>query len=63
MKEEMKRATGIDTEALREKFTTVGHCTTEDFQPIPAKMRGLVGGWSEKSLSSADKKVQIKLVA
>jgi hypothetical protein len=50
MKEEMKQATGIITEALSEKYlglpTAVGHNTTEAFEPIPAKIRGLVGGWS-----------------
>jgi hypothetical protein len=48
MKEEMKQATGIITEALSEKYlglpTAVGHNTTEAFEPIPAKIRGLVGG-------------------
>jgi hypothetical protein len=67
MKEEMKLTTGITTKALGEKYlglpTAVGHSTTEAFEPIPAKIRGLVGGWSEKCLSSAAKEVLIKSVA
>jgi hypothetical protein len=67
MKEEMKLTTCITTEALGEKYlglpTAVGHSTTEAFELIPAKIRGLVGGWSEKCLSSAAKEVLIKSVA
>jgi hypothetical protein len=67
MKEEIKQASRIDTEALCEKYlglsTTVRHCTTEDFEPIPTKIQGLVGGWSEKLLSRAAKEVLIKSVA
>lgn len=67
MKEEMKQSTGILTEALCEKYlglpTALGCSTAEAFEPIPAKVRGLVGGWSEKLLSSAAKEVLIKSVA
>jgi hypothetical protein len=53
------------------QFTTCGTfsplisqaTTTEAFEPIPAKIRGLVGGWSEKMLSGASKEVLIKSVA
>jgi hypothetical protein len=66
MKEEMQQSTGILTEALCEKYlglpTAVGRSTTKAFEPIPAKVRGLVGGWSEKLLSSAAKEVLIKSV-
>jgi hypothetical protein len=65
--EEMKTSTGIATEVLGEKYlglpTAVGQNTTDAFEPIPAKIRGLVGGWSEKSLSGAAKEVLIKSVA
>jgi hypothetical protein len=48
----MKQTTSIDTEALCEKYlglpAMVRHSTTEAFEPILAKIRGLVGGWSEK---------------
>lgn len=44
----MKQATGIDTEALCEKYlglpTVVGHTTTKAFKLISAKIRDLVGG-------------------
>jgi hypothetical protein len=67
MKEEMKTSMGIVTEALGEKYlglpTAVGQSTTEAFEPIPAKIRSLLGGWSEKSLSGAAKEVLIKSVA
>lgn len=67
MKEEMRQSTGIVTEALGEKYlglpTAVGRSTTDSFEPIPAKVRSLVGGWSEKLLSSAAKEVLIKSVA
>jgi hypothetical protein len=52
----MKQTTGIDMEALCEKYLglpmTVRHRTTEAFEPILEKIRGLVGGWIEKMLSS-----------
>jgi len=67
MKEEMKQATGIITEALSEKYlglpTAVGQSTTEAFESILAKIRGLVGGWSEKLLSGVVKEVLVKSVA
>jgi hypothetical protein len=48
IKEEMKRSTSIIIEALGEKYLglpmAVGHSTTEAFEPILAKVRGLVGG-------------------
>lgn len=66
-KAEMEQSTGIGTEALCEKYlglpTAVGQSTTEAFEPIPAKIRGLMGGCSEKLLSGAAKEVLIKSVA
>ena len=63
----MKQTTGITIEALGEKYlglpTTVGQSTTEAFEPILAKIWGLVGGWSEKLLSGVAKEVLIKSVA
>jgi hypothetical protein len=48
MKEEMKQATSIVTEALSEKYlglpTAVEQSTTEAFELIPTRIRGLVGG-------------------
>lgn len=67
MKRDMKQSSGIHTEALGEKYlglpTAVGRSTTEAFEPIPTKVRGLVSGWSERLLSSAAKEVLIKSVA
>lgn len=67
MREDMKQSTGTVTEALGEKYlglpTAVGQCTTEAFKPIPAKIRDLVGGWSEKLLSGTAKEVLVKSIA
>jgi hypothetical protein len=67
MKEAMMNSTGIATEALGEKYLglpiALGQSSTEAFEPIPTKIRGLVGGWSEKRLSGAAKEVLIKSVA
>jgi len=41
----------------------VGQSTTEAFESILAKIRGLVGGWSEKLLSGVAKEVLVKSVA
>jgi hypothetical protein len=66
MKEEMKQATSIVTKALSEKYlglpTAVEQSTTEAFEPIPTRIRGLVGGWSEKQLSGAAKEVLVKSI-
>jgi hypothetical protein len=67
VKEEVKHITGISTEALSEKYLglpiAVGRSTKEAFEPIPGKIRGLMGGWSEKLLSCAAREMLIKSVA
>jgi hypothetical protein len=67
VKEEVNQIMGISTEALGEKYlglpTTVGRSTKEAFEPIPGKIRGLMGGWSEKLLSCAARETLIKSVA
>jgi hypothetical protein len=66
VKEEVRQITGISTEALGEKYLelpiTVGRRTKEAFEPIPGKIRGLMGGWSEKILSCAARETLIKYV-
>ncbi|CAO2191947.1 unnamed protein product [Urochloa humidicola] len=63
-KEDVKRITGVATEALGEKYlglpTAVGRSTKDVFEHIPSKTRGLMGGWCEKKLSSAAREVLIK---
>jgi hypothetical protein len=48
VKEEVNHITGISTEALSEKYlglpTAVGRSTKEAFEPIPDKIRGMMGG-------------------
>jgi hypothetical protein len=65
--EEVNQIMGISTEALGEKYlglpTTVGRSTKEAFEPILGKIRGLMGGWSEKLLSCATRETLIKYVA
>ncbi|GJM96164.1 hypothetical protein PR202_ga12977 [Eleusine coracana subsp. coracana] len=66
-KEEVKQITGIMTDALCEKYLglpmAVGRSSKEAFEPIPRKIRGLMGGWSEKQLSYAARETLIKSVA
>jgi hypothetical protein len=67
VKEEVKQIMGIFTEALGEKYlglpTAVGRSSKEAFEPIPGKIQGLMGGWSEKLLSCATRETLIKSVA
>jgi hypothetical protein len=67
VKSEVKQITGIHTEALCEKYlglpTAVGRSTKEAFECIPSRIRGIMGGWSEKLLSGAAKETLIKSVA
>jgi hypothetical protein len=67
MKEEMRGSTGIQTEALCEKYlglpTAVGRNTKEAFEHIPSKIKDLMGGWGEKLLSGAGRETLIKSVA
>jgi len=66
-KERVKNATGIQNEALCEKYlglpTAVGRSTKESFEAIPTKIRGLMNGWGEKQLSCAARETLIKSVA
>ncbi|GJM95313.1 hypothetical protein PR202_ga12030 [Eleusine coracana subsp. coracana] len=67
VKEEVKQITGINTEALCEKYLglpiAVGRSTKDAFELIPGKIRGLIGGWSERQLSCAARETLIKSVA
>jgi len=66
-KEAVKQSTGIQTEALCEKYlglpTAVGRSTKGAFEAIPAKICGLMNGWGEKKLSCAARETLIKSVA
>jgi hypothetical protein len=66
VKIEMMQITGINTEALCEKYlglpTAVGRSTKEAFEYIPGKIKGLMGGSSEKKLSGAAKETLIKSI-
>ena len=66
-KERVKNVTGIQNEALCEKYlglpTAVGRSTKESFEAIPTKIRGLMNGWGEKQLSCAARETLIKSVA
>ena len=66
-KEIVKQTTGIQNEALNEKYlglpTAVGRSTKEAFEAIPTKIRGLMNGWGEKQLSCAARETLIKSVA
>jgi len=66
-KEIVKQTTGIQSEALCEKYlglpTAVGRSTKAAFESIPNKIRGLMGGWGEKQLSCAARETLIKSVA
>ena len=66
-KEAVKQSTGIQKEALSEKYlglpTAVGRSTKTTFEAIPRKLRGLMGGWGEKQLSCEARETLIKSVA
>ena len=51
LKERVKNVTGIQNEALCEKYlglpTAVGRSTKESLEAIPTKIRGLMNGWGE----------------
>lgn len=57
----------IETQALEERYlglpTAVGSKTTEVFEYIPERIRTLVGGLSEKTLSGVGREVLIKSIA
>jgi hypothetical protein len=66
-KERMKNVTGIQNEALCEKYlglpTIVGRSTKDCFEAIPTKIHGLMNGWGAKQLSCAAQETLIKSVA
>jgi hypothetical protein len=67
VKSSVKGILRIDTEALGGKYlglpTAIGRSSKEAFEPIPSKIRGLIGGWSERLLSCAARETLIKSVA
>lgn len=67
MKEEIRLGLDIYNEALAEKYlglpTAVGRSTTEAFEYMPTRIRGLIGTWSAKEASCAGLEVLVKSVA
>ncbi|GJN21044.1 hypothetical protein PR202_gb08490 [Eleusine coracana subsp. coracana] len=62
-KERVKGITGIQTEALCEKYlglpTALGRSSTQAFETIPGRIMGLVRGWGEKQLKLSHKQFQL----
>jgi hypothetical protein len=67
VKEVVRSELHIDTEALSNRYlglpTALGRSTTEAFEFLPSKVKGLVGSWSGKEASSAGREVLVKSVA
>lgn len=63
-KEAVKESLQITTEALGERYlglpTAAGRGFSDAFDYVPARARGFVGGWAEKSLSCAAREVLLK---
>ena len=63
-KEVVHNSLGILTEALGERYlglpTATERGAADVFKYVPAKVRGMVGGWAEKSLSCAAREVLLK---
>jgi len=57
----------IDKVALAEKYlglpTTLGRSTSEAFEFLPNRVRGLIGTWSGREASNAGREVLLKSVA
>lgn len=57
----------IDTEALSDKYlglpTALGHSTTDSFDFLPTRIKGLIGTWSGREASSAGREILLKSVA
>lgn len=67
MKGEVRQGLHIENEALAEKYlglqTAVGRSTTEAFEYMLTRIRGLVGTWSGREASCAGREVLIKSIA
>jgi hypothetical protein len=67
VKEVVRQELNIDTEALSDKYlglpTALGRSTTEVFDFMPTRVKGLVGTWSGRQASSAGREVLLKSVA
>lgn len=67
MKDEVRQILNIEKEALAEKYlglpTAVGQSTSESFEFMPNRIRGLIGSWSGRKASSAGREVLLKSVA
>ena len=67
MKKAVFARSDIHTEALTEKYSglpiALGRSTKEAFEYMPTRVKGLIGGWSDKDLSCAGWETQLKSVA
>lgn len=67
MKEVVRSELHIATEALSDRYlglpTAMGRSTSETFEFLPARIKGLVGTWSGREASSAGREVLLKSVA
>jgi hypothetical protein len=67
MKDEVRQVLQIEKEALSEKYlglpTAVGRSTTEAFEFMSNRIRGLIGTWSGREASCAGREVLLKSVA
>jgi hypothetical protein len=67
VKDSVKQTLGIVNEVVGGKYLglpiAVGRSSKEAFEPIPGKIRGLMGGWGRKLLSCAARETLIKSMA
>lgn len=63
-KDKVRNCLNIQKEALAEKYlglpTSVGRSTKEVFEYMPARIKGLIGGWSGREASCAGREVLLK---
>lgn len=67
VKEVVRTELHIDTEDLSDRYLglpiALGRSTTESFDSLPSKIKGLVGSWSGREASSAGREILLKSVA
>ena len=67
MKAAIRQGLYIEKAALAERYlglpTAVGRSSTEAFEYMPARIRGLIGTWSGREASCAGREVLLKSVA
>jgi hypothetical protein len=67
MKNEVRQVLNIESEALAEKYlglpTAKGRSTTEAFEFMPTRIRKMIGTWSGREASCAEREILLKSVA